>query len=230
MSEHRSAVSSFEDLPTDPSLADPLPDSPLPLLERWLAEAETRQVQPNPQAITLATVDPDGRPSARMLLCRGFAADPGYLVFYTNRASRKADALRPGAYVAVVFHWDALARQVRIEGPAVPSPDAESDAYFATRPRPAQISAWASEQSAPIASRAALLERLRDAECRFGASGPVPVPRPPFWGGYRVYFEAVELWVGSAGRAHDRGLWTRTLRRTDDGYRGGPWTVQRLQP
>ncbi|MGE0385856.1 MAG: pyridoxamine 5'-phosphate oxidase [Gammaproteobacteria bacterium] len=219
----------FEDLPTDPSLADPLPPEPFGLFSRWLAEAEAAAQQPNPTVITVATVDPDGRPSARQVLCRGFDPQAGTIVFYTNRDSRKGDALRPGAYAAVVFHWDAVARQVRIEGPVLPSPDAESDAYFAQRPRPAQISAWASAQSAPIASRAALLEKLAQCEQRFGVDG-APVPRPPNWGGYRVYVESIELWVGSLGRAHDRALWRRRLSREADGYRGGDWQVARLQP
>jgi pyridoxamine 5'-phosphate oxidase len=219
----------FEDLPKDASLADPLPATPWPTFERWLREAETAAMQINPTAITVATVDVDGRPTARMVLCRGQREDPGYIVFYTNRNSRKAWGLCPGAYAAVVFHWDALSRQVRIEGPVLPSPDDESDAYFAGRPRSGQISAWASDQSAPIAARAELLARLAAAERRFGASGE-PVPRPPYWGGYRVYVESMELWVGSAGRAHDRGYWTRRLARTEGGYRGGPWRVERLQP
>lgn len=220
----------FEDCPQDSSLTDPLPESPLPTFERWIEEAERGPAQPNPQSICVATVDPDGRASARMVLCRGFAADPGYIVFYTNRASRKGDALRAGTYAAVVFHWDTLARQVRIEGPVLPSPDAESDAYFAQRPRAGQISAWASDQSMPIDSRVALMEKLRAAEDRFDARAGSPVPRPPHWGGYRIYIEAMELWVGSAGRAHDRGLWTRRLSRDESGYRGGPWQVVRLQP
>ncbi len=230
MTRDRIATLLFEDVPQDPSLADPLPASPLPLFGRWLEEAKAGRVQPNPDAFCLATVDPDGRPSARMLLCRGYLPDPGCIVFYTNRRSRKGAAMAPGSYATAVFHWDALARQVRLEGPVLFSPEDESDAYFAGRPRPGQLSAWASEQSAPIASRVDLLARLHEVEQRFGAEAGAPVPRPGHWGGYRLYIEAMELWVGSAGRAHDRGLWTRTLRRDGELYRGGEWAVTRLQP
>ncbi len=221
----------FEDFPADTSLADPLPAEPFALLGHWLTEAQQQQVQPNPDAITLATVDPDGRPTARMLLCRGFEPDPGYVVFYTNRRSRKGLALRPHGYAAIVFHWDTLGRQVRLEGPVVHAPDEESDAYFAQRPRASQLSAWASDQSETIGSRLELLDKLRAVEDRYGHDGPAPVPRPPHWGGYRLYIESVELWVGSLGRAHDRGEWSRTLAKGADGfYTGGPWRVRRLQP
>ena len=219
----------YQDIPTDPSLADPLPAEPFGILNRWLREAEQRGDRRNPLAMSVATVDTNGRPSARMVLCRGFEADPGYIVFYTDRQSRKGRELAEHPYAAAVFHWDSAQRQIRIEGPVVVSPDAESEAYFSNRPRPAQIAAWASDQSAAIDSRNALLDRLAQFEDRFGASG-APIPRPPNWGGYRIYCEHVELWVGAQGRAHDRGLWSRTLTGSGDGYAGGEWTVTRLQP
>jgi len=221
-------VTGFEELPTDPSLADPMPPSPLPLLERWLAEARARRVQRNPTAMVLATADADGTPSARVVLCRGFDPERGFLVFYSNRESAKGADLSARPRAAAVFHWDALERQARVAGPVGLSPDAESDAYFAGRPRLSQLAAWASEQSRSVASRRELLELLDRSARRFEGE---PVPRPPFWGGYRLHAERVELWVGSRGRAHDRGLWTRELR--DDGaggLRGGPWSVRRLQP
>lgn len=220
----------FEDTPADPSLADPLPGEPMALFARWLAEAERDHVQPNPQALTVASVGADGRPSARVVLCRGFDAEAGFVVFYSNRNSRKGAELAPHAPVAAVMHWDTLARQVRLEGRVVLSPEAESDAYFARRPRLAQISAWASEQSQPIASRAALLTRHAEFDQRWGISGDSPIARPPHWGGYRIWIERLELWVGSAGRCHDRGQWTRVLTPEGDGYRGGDWQVRRLQP
>lgn len=228
----------FQEVPSDPSLADPLPASPFETLERWLDEARAGAVQRNPAAMTVATVSPDGRPSLRVVLCRGFEPDPGYVVFYTSYASRKGRELAGRPYAAATFHWDALQRQARLEGPVVRSPEAESDAYFAGRPRPAQISAWASAQSEPIASREALLEKLRAVEERFGGAGPdrlptsglPPLPRPPDWGGYRLHAQRIELWVGSEGRAHDRARWERALVPEGDGFRGSAWTVSRLQP
>ncbi len=221
---------SYDELPRDPSLADPLPASPLPTLTRWLAEAREGRVQRNPSAICLATVSPDGQPEARLLLCRGLDAERGFLVFYSNRESAKGRALAAKPRACAVFHWDALERQARISGPVRLSPESESDVYFAGRPRAAQIAAAASQQSRAIASRAELLKRLAETEARCGGAQGPPVPRPPHWGGYRLFAERVELWVGSAGRAHDRGLWTRALEPEGEGFRGGPWGVRRLQP
>ncbi len=221
---------SFRDVPEDPSLADPLPDSPFAILGRWLDEARGRQVQRNPWAMAVATCDGEGRPSLRLVLCRGYEPDPGYVVFYTNRESRKGRELAARPQAAATFHWDALQRQVRLEGPVTLSPEAESDAYFAGRPRPSQVAAWASAQSRPMATRQALLSELERSEARFGGPDGPPVPRPPHWGGYRLYIERVELWVGSEGRAHDRALWERRLEPGLDGFRGGAWSVARLQP
>ena len=217
-----------------------LPAEPWSLLEAWLEDAQKLAVQPNPLAMTLASVDPDGRPSARQVICRGFDLEQGWLVFYTDLRSRKGRALEANPYAALVFHWDPLQRQIRIEGPVTPHPESDSDAYFAARPLDAQMSAWASAQSEPIDSRDALLEKMEQVEQRFGVRamerGVQPLtslPRPPYWGGYRVWAERVELWVGLSGRAHDRGLWTRLLQRSEDGdpaYVGGAWQVTRLQP
>ena len=220
----------FREVPTDPSLADPLPDSPFGVLGRWLHEAIRWRVQPNPSAMSVATVDADGRPSLRLVLCRGFEPEPGCLVFYTNRQSRKGSELASSPRAAACFHWDALQRQARIEGPVTLSPDEESDAYFARRPRPSQIAAWASQQSRTIPSRKHLLDELARTEARFGGPDGPPVPRPPHWGGYRLHAERVELWVGSENRAHDRALWERTLDPTTDGFRAGEWSSSRLQP
>ena len=221
----------YQEIPEDPSLADPLPDEPTATLSRWFDEAQVQSARRNPLAMTLATLDSAKQPTARMVLCRGYEPDPGFVVFYTNRNSAKAEGLVPGMPVALVFHWDDWQRQVRISGPVQTSPDAESDTYFAGRPRPAQIAAWASAQSEPIGSRAQLLEALAHQESKFGQDPTAPpVPRPPFWGGYRVYFECVELWVGAEGRVHDRALWQRELVATQDGYRPRAWSVARLQP
>lgn len=220
----------FEEVPKDPSLADPLPKEPLALLGRWLDEARSQAVQRNPGAMALATADADGRPSLRTVLCRGFDAETGFVVFYTNRRSQKGRELAARPRAAAQFHWDALQRQARLEGPVVPSPDEESDAYFAGRPRLAQIAAWASDQSEPLASRQALLERLARTAERFGGAAGPSLPRPLHWGGYRLFAERIELWVGAEGRAHDRARWERSLEPEGEGFVGGPWSVTRLQP
>ncbi len=207
-----------------PPLPEPLPESPLDLLGSWMEEAFA--AIRNGHAMTLATVEPDGRPAARMVLCRGFDAHAGWLVFYTDRESAKGRALAKTPRAALVFHWDALERQARIEGPVTLVPDADSDAYWLSRPPDARIAAAASEQSRPIASRAAFLQKIEETAARFAGDAP----RPPRWGGYRVWAERVELWVGQPARAHDRAAWTRALARTGEGYRGGPWTATRLQP
>lgn len=217
----------YRDIPDDPSLSDPLPESPLPLLDRWIGEAHEQHVQRNPGAMTLATVGTDGSLSARVVLCRGYDVERGFVVFFTNSNSRKGRVLRENPRAAAVFHWDSLQRQVRIEGRVGPSPEAESETYFHSRAQPVQVAAWASNQSEPIASRAAFLERLAAEERRFGER---EVPRPPQWNGYRLFIERIELWVGAEGRAHDRALWSRELRTSEGSFLGGDWTVARLQP
>ena len=215
----------------DLCLDDPLPADPLPLFSRWLDEAVEDRVARNPTTMTLATVGPKGDPEARVVICRGWDLERGWLVFYTNRQSQKGRSLARVPRAAAVFHWDCFARQVRIEGPVVHSPESESDAYFADRPPEAALSAWASEQSDPIRSRVALLERQREAESRFRDQDPgAAVPRPPHWGGYRIWIERIELWVGRFGRLHDRALWNRTLDPDGDSFRAGSWSVERLQP
>lgn len=218
----------FEELPKDPSLADPLPASPLELIGCWIREANEAGFRRNPTAMTFATVGSNGRPSARMVLSRGYDPADGFVVFYTDRRSRKGLELEANPWGAAIFHWDTLQRQVRLEGPVVISPESESDAYFASRPRLSQIAAWASHQSQSLESRTALLDALAVQERRF--ENAEEVPRPPYWGGYRLYIETAELWVGSEGRAHDRALWTRALNARDGGFVGTEWRVCRLQP
>jgi pyridoxamine 5'-phosphate oxidase len=205
-------------------LPEPLPDTPLALVEAWLAEA--RRVARNATSMTLATVDPDGRPSARMVICRGFDAGAGWLVFYTDRDSPKGRALEAHPRAALVFHWDGLERQIRIEGPVTPAPEEDSDRYWNTRPLDARVAAIASDQSRPIASRADMLARVEATARRVGATAE----RPPRWGGYRVWAERVELWVGQPARIHDRAAWIRELAPADAGFTGGPWRATRLQP
>ncbi len=205
-------------------LPEILPADPLPLVARWLEEAAP--VVKSATAMALATVAADGRPTARMVICRGFDPTEGWLVFYTDRESAKGQALEQNPRAAVVFHWDVLERQIRVEGPVTRAREADSERYWSTRPLDARIAAVASEQSRPIASRAAFLDRIAAVQRRYGTE----VPRPPHWGGYRIWAERVELWVGQPGRAHDRAVWTRALEPTGAGFTGGSWRGTRLQP
>lgn len=225
-------------------LPDPLPPDPLQVAEKWLRQAWDDQVQPNPNSMVLATAGTGGQPAARVVLCKDIVLPAGYLVFYTNYASRKGRELAASPRASALFHWDALQRQVRVEGFVLKSPESESDDYFASRPWQSRLGAWASEQSRPIGTRAQLLEQLRAAGRRFDTPpvGPdereedageaVDVPRPPHWGGYRLWAEMVELWVEGPYRIHDRAQWTRTLTPVGDGhlFHASPWHVQRLQP
>lgn len=205
-------------------LPDPLPDNPLPLVESWLAEATG--VAKNATAMTLATITPNGRAAARMVICRGFDADAGWFVFYTDRESEKGHDLAGHPQAALVFHWAALERQVRVDGPVTLAPDADSDRYWATRPRDARVAAVASRQSRPLASRAELLARVADTARQYEGE----VARPARWGGYRVWAERVELWAGQPARVHDRARWTRALTAVDGAWAGGPWRATRLMP
>lgn len=225
------------------TLPDPLPAEPMGLLMQWVGDAAASKSQPNPNAVTLATVDTDGRPSARVVLARHIDAAGGFVVFYTNYESRKGRALLAHPRASLSFHWDHLDRQVRIEGPVTRSPEAESDAYFAGRPLGSRLGAWASRQSAPLSDRADLLIATHESMQKFGVSVDVDlehdrdirIPRPPHWGGFRVWIERVELWLGDPHRLHDRAEWTRGLNPgTVDGAAGyvaaGAWRAQRLQP
>lgn len=192
------------------------PADPVAQVTAWLEEA-TGTALINPHAMTLATVDPDGNPSARTVLLKGF--DERGAVFYTNRNSRKGRALAAHPRAALLLHWDPLRRQVGIEGGVTQVDDAESDAYFATRPRGAQLGAWVSQQSEPVESRAVLEAEIEAMTRRFEGG---PVPRPPHWSGFRVALERIELWQGRTDRLHDRLVYTRD--------ENGAWTTQRLSP
>lgn len=191
------------------------PPDPLDRLREALARAAAAGPF-DATAAALATADAAGRPSARVVLVKRI--DERGLAFFTNRESRKARDLAENPRAALCFHWPALGEQVRAEGTVSPLTDAEADAYFATRPRESQVGAWASRQSAPRASREALLAAAAEAEARFAG---IAVPRPPFWGGYLLAPEAIEFWRSGEGRLHHRTL-----------YRRGPggWITSLLDP
>jgi pyridoxamine 5'-phosphate oxidase len=208
-------------------LPTPVPQDPLPTVAAWLAEMTAGGRVRNPNAIALATADSAGRPSVRVVLVKELAPE-GYLVFYTNYGSRKAAELDGTGRAAGVLYWEELGRQVRFEGRVVRSPAAESDAYFASRPARSRLNAWASRQSEPLADVADLERRAAEKarELRGGA-----IPRPTSWGGYRLWFDALELWAEGADRFHERLRYTRDLTPADAfGFRVGPWRWQRLQP
>jgi pyridoxamine 5'-phosphate oxidase len=220
------------------TLPAPLPANPLEVVADWLAQAEADGAQPNPNAMVLATVDARGRPSARVVLCKQIEVEAGAILFYTNYASRKGRELDGNPRVAVVFHWDQRHRQVRAEGEVRRLTDGENDAYFVSRPWQSRLGAWASAQSQPVESRAALNAAVAAAARRFridyagpGSAEPadvdVVVPRPPHWGGFRLTVDALELWVEGEFRIHDRALWTRD---PSDSAHAASWTVTRLQP
>jgi pyridoxamine 5'-phosphate oxidase len=181
-----------------------------------LYEQATRLLGEDAAAMVLSTVDSDGRPSSRFVLLRG-VDDHGFM-FFTNLGSRKARALSGQPGVALCFYWAPLGKQVRIEGVATGVTANEADAYFASRPRAHQVSAWASAQSEKLPSRDLLEERVREAEARFAGQ---PVPRPPFWSGFRVRPDRIEFWTRMPNRLHERVLYERD---------GGSWAVSSLYP
>jgi pyridoxamine 5'-phosphate oxidase len=189
--------------------------SPMAQIQRWVREAMDAR-HPEPNAMTLATVSPSGVPSARVVLLRGI--DDG-LVFFTNYDSDKGRDLIANPRAEACFFWVLLERQLRVNGSVGRVTRAESEAYFRTRPRDSQLGAWASRQSAVLAGRAELDERLAAVSAQFGEG---EVPCPPNWGGYRITPERVELWQGRPNRLHDRLRYTRTA--------GDAWRVDRLSP
>lgn len=192
-----------------------LADDPLEQFRRWYEEAAA--VVEVPEAMALATAAPGGAPSLRMVLLKGF--DEGGLVFFTHYSSRKGRELEANPRAALLFHWSPLGRQVRVEGSVERLPEDESDAYFSTRPRGAQLGALASRQSDRLESRAQLEERLGEIADELGDG---PVPRPPTWGGYLVVPDAWEFWQHRDDRLHDRFRFEPAA--------GGGWAISRLFP
>lgn len=190
-------------------------DDPIAFFQRWFAAAQAAGIY-LPESMTVATAGADGAPAARMMLLK--AVDQRGFVFYTNYESRKGAELAANPRAALVFHWAVLQRQVRVEGPVERLPEAESAAYFQTRARGSRIGAWASRQSAELASRAELERRVRESAERFAGRD---VPLPPFWGGFRLRPLVLEFWQGRADRLHDRVRYTRE---------SSGWSVTRLYP
>ncbi|HEY2227411.1 MAG TPA: pyridoxamine 5'-phosphate oxidase [Xanthobacteraceae bacterium] len=192
-------------------------DEPLRLFAAWFSDA-TRSEPADPSAMTLATVDSDGLPNARMVLLKGF--DEQGFVFYTNLDSQKGRELDGTPKAALVFHWKSLSRQVRLRGSVERVEDHVADAYFATRPRLAQIGAWASKQSAPLESRMAFEKAVALQMARFAVG---TIPRPPNWSGYRLRPQVIEFWQDRPYRLHDRIEFHRAEA-------GEPWRKTRLYP
>jgi pyridoxamine 5'-phosphate oxidase len=208
-------------IPTAPSLSDAAgpPADPLEAVAAWLARAEAESGMQYPNAMTLVTLRDDGQPDGRVVLLKGM--DARGFQFYTNYLSAKGRALQTHPEAALVFYWDSLGLQVRVRGRAERLAEAESDAYFQSRPRDSRVGAWASSQSQPIESRAALEAEVVRQTGRFGEEGPVP--RPPHWGGFLLVPLEIELWEEGAWRLHNRFLYRRASPEA-------PWEVQRLQP
>jgi pyridoxamine 5'-phosphate oxidase len=192
-------------------------EEPLRLFAAWFAEAK-RSEPVNPEAMTLATVDADGMPNARMVLLKSF--DERGFVFYTNRDSIKGHELAAAPKAALTFYWKSLQRQVRLRGAVADVAEADADAYYATRSRMAQIGAWASKQSSPLESRLAFEKAIALYTAKFAVG---PVPRPPYWSGFRVVPQEIEFWQERLFRLHDRIAFTRSSP-------GAPWQKTRLYP
>ncbi len=190
---------------------------PFALFGEWFDDAKVNEIN-DPEAMVLATADTSGLPDARMVLLKGWS-ESGF-IFYTNAESAKGSQLAANMQAAALFHWKSLRRQARLRGPVVPVTDAESDAYFASRPRDSRIGAWASQQSRPLGSRFALEKAVAHYAMKFAVGD---IPRPAYWRGYRIVPLAMEFWADKPFRLHDRVRFTREAE-------GAQWSKQRLYP
>lgn len=218
-------------------LPDDLPSSPFPIFKQWFDQAWDERITPNTNAMTLSTLHDDGFPDARIVLCKDIDPVNGSIVFYTNYNGAKGKQLESNPFAAVVFHWDQYERQVRIRGPIVHASEEESDRYFASRRLESRLGAWISDQSQPIESRQALLDKASEVIEKLNLDTAalmncedIEIPRPPHWGGFRLHAKQMELWAGGVGRIHDRARWTRDMRIENNQPIAGAWSSTRLQP
>lgn len=202
----------------DPELTlEMLQADPMGQFTTWFEDAVQRSGQNDPNAMCLSTLSPDGLPEGRIVLLKG--VDPRGFVFYTNLESAKGRALATHPVAALTFHWDRLARQVRVQGAVESVTDEEADTYYASRPRGSRLGAWASDQSRPLLDRATLEGKVLEMERRFPGDA---IPRPPHWSGFRVLPSVMEFWQGRTSRLHDRFVYRRAPE--------GRWTIERLNP
>jgi len=211
--------------------------NPLLLLQSWLNEAMELDLQPNPDTMAIATSNSQGLPNVRMVLCKEINTEEGYVVFYTNYNSVKSLEIKENPKCSALFHWDKLGYQIRIRGEILQSPDEENDAYFASRHLGSQVGAWASNQSDPVVDRQALDDQFRKILDRFNLTNESitrneqKIPRPPHWGGYRLWVEEIEFWLNQKDRLHDRLHFRRVLTISSEGIETEKkWAVKRLQP
>jgi len=218
-------------------LSQSMTQNPLLLLQSWLNEAMELDLQPNPDTMAIATSNSQGLPNVRMVLCKEINTEEGYVVFYTNYNSVKSLEIKENPKCSALFHWDKLGYQIRIRGEILQSPDEENDAYFASRHLGSQVGAWASNQSDPVVDRQALDDQFRKILDRFNLTNESitrneqKIPRPPHWGGYRLWIEEIEFWLNQKDRLHDRLHFRRALTISSEGIETEKnWTGKRLQP
>ena len=211
--------------------------NPVLILKEWMDEVVESKIQPNPNSMSISTIDANDRPNSRMVLCKEINEELGYLVFYTNYKSNKSKEIGVNNECSGLFHWDTFGYQVRVRGIIVKSPEVESDNYFATRDIGSQLSAWASHQSQIVEDRESLDNQFQQAMDKFNLkeseleSSDINIPRPKFWGGYRIWIREIELWLNQKDRFHDRLLFTRKLVTTSSGIEASNhWVIKRLQP
>lgn len=218
-------------------LPDILPDSPFPIFNQWFDQAVSENLMPNSNSMSLATTHADGYPDSRILLCKSIDVSAGSIMFYTNYNGLKGQQLDASPCASGAIHWDHYSRQVRIRGTVIKATPEQSDAYFASRAIESRLGSWISDQSEPIESREALLDKVVEVIDQLGIDASdlmngkdITIPRPPHWGGYHLHAHTLELWSAGTGRIHDRARWTRDLKVEKDQAITGPWSSTRLQP